>query len=185
MVNRLPQEAKAPLLFSISVLRGVRHFVRMLTYEHSLLLIWVERSLVQLRFLGALYFVLRCQGDALPKVFLLEVLKVQTTHRNPSFQTRWEGSFHVELCTHIMIKHSEHLGSSRKWCKQRSFHQHMVVCPFSSERREEQLPQEWKGTPSVSSRTVITENVPWDQLLHNKILFLERHKKKSLCNSPG
>lgn len=71
MVNRLPQEAKAPLLFSISVLRGVRHFVRMLTYEHSLLLIRVEISLVQLRFLGALYFVLRCQEDALPKICYL------------------------------------------------------------------------------------------------------------------
>lgn len=42
MVNGLPQEAKAPLLFSISVLRGVYHFVKMLTYEHCLLLIQVQ-----------------------------------------------------------------------------------------------------------------------------------------------
>lgn len=134
---------------------------------------------------GCFIFCSQVPRRCFTKDLLLEILKVQTTHRNPSFQTRCKGSFYVELCTHIMIKHSEHLGSSRKWRKQRSFHHHMVVCPFSSERREEQLPQEWKGTPSVSSRTVITENVPWDQLLHNKILFLERHKKKSLCNSPG
>lgn len=74
--------------FQISVLRGVRHFVKMLTYEHCLLLIWVEISLVKLRFLAALDFVLRHQGDAFTKDLLLEILKVQTTHRNPSFQTR-------------------------------------------------------------------------------------------------
>lgn len=117
MVNGLPQEAKAPLLFSISVLRGVYHFVKMLTYEHCLLLIQVEISLVKQRFLGALGSVLRYQGDAFTKDFLLEILQVQTTHRNPTFQRRWKSSFHVELRIHIMIRQSEHLGSSRKWCK--------------------------------------------------------------------
>lgn len=112
MVNKLPQEAKAPLLFSICVLRGVSHFVKMLTYEHCLLLIQVKISLVQLRFLGALDFVLRYHGDAFTQDLLLEILQAQTIPRNSGFQAEWKGSFHVELCTHNMVKQFKYLGSS-------------------------------------------------------------------------
>lgn len=84
----------------------------MLTNEHCLLLIQVEITLVKLKLLDAVDCVLRYQGDAFTKDLLLKLLQVQTTHRNPGFQTRWKGSFHVGLCTHRMVRQFEPLGSS-------------------------------------------------------------------------
>lgn len=52
----------------------------------------------------------------------------------------------------------------------------------SSENRGEQLTWDWKSKPSVFFSVLIAKNATWDQFLHTKLPFLERHKKKPSCN---
>lgn len=130
-----------------------------------------------------LFFVLSYQWDAATKDSLLEVLHAQIAHRQLWLLKKgrkavfsWNCAYVIWVAafnTQVLVENGTNKDHSvTVW----------MSAHASSKEGCEQLTWDWKSKPSVFFSVLITENATWDQFLHTKLQFLERHKKKPSCN---